>query len=70
MSTYLKIVTGILVEPKVSPLYSWDVSFRISYMVVGLSINEFSEEFLRNLQFFFREQEIVLDKLGPIVMKK
>ena len=53
MSTYLKIVTGILVEPKVSSLYSWDVSFRISYMVVGLSINEFSEEFLRNLQFFF-----------------
>lgn len=59
----LKIVTGILVKPKAFLLCNWDISFRISYWVLGLSTNEFSEGFLRKLINFSQELGMVSDKL-------
>ena len=56
----LRIVTGILVGPRAFRLFKWDISFRASSWVIGLSTNEFNEELLRKFLKFFLDWGMVL----------
>ena len=65
----LRIVTEILVGSRAFWLFNWDISFRTSSLVTGLSANKFNEELLRKCLKFFLDWGLVLDKLGPIFVR-
>ena len=66
----LRIVTGIIVQPRAFQLFNWGISLRTSSWVTSLGTNEFNEELLRKILNCFLDLIMVLDKLGPIFVYK